>query len=90
MEQSVSQYTHEQDMARMERMNKRLFILALVLVILLVGSNIGWLIYESQYQVMQSTVEQEVDTGEGNATVIGIGNYNGESETDSNNTEESP
>lgn len=73
---------HEGAMVRLERINKRLWILAIILVALLFLSNGGWLIYESQYAT--TSVSQEVDTGEGSATVIGVGNY-GESETDSKN-----
>ena len=33
---------------------KRWFIIALVELVLLVGSNIGWLIYESQYETVET------------------------------------
>ena len=51
------------------------FIVCLVLIVLLVGSNIGWLVYESQYEVIESTTESyDLDTGEnGNAIVNGEG-----------------
>lgn len=71
--------------ARLERTIKRLWIMCLVLIILLVGSNIAWLIYESQWQYVstdteiQQEVEQEID-GIGNNTFVG-GDYG--SETDS-------
>lgn len=75
---------HEGDMARMERANKRLWIIILVLIVALIGSNAGWLYYESQF-VDEISVEQDVDTGEGDAFVNGIGDLNyGQSETESN------
>lgn len=77
-------FVHEADMARLERTNKRLFIVVLVLILSLIGTNCGWLYYESQLQVEQTTVEQEVDTGEGDAVVVGIGDIYGEGEADSN------
>ena len=44
------------------------FIICLVLIILLVGSNIGWLIYESQFEdvveVTTQEVEQDAENGE--------------------------
>ena len=51
------------------------FIICLVLILLLVGTNIGWLVYESQYEVIESTTESyDLDTGEnGNAIVNGEG-----------------
>ena len=61
------------------------FIICLVLIILLVGSNIGWLVYESQFEEYTITqeVEQDADNGENN--FIG-GDYNGEA-TDKNSNQ---
>ena len=70
---------HESDMTRMERTNRRVWILCIILIITLIGTNAGWIYYESQF--MDYEVEQEVDTGTGNAIVVGVGDYNGESET---------
>lgn len=77
-------FVHEADMARLERTNKRLFIVVLVLILSLIGTNCGWLYWESQFQVEQTTVEQEVDTGAGDAVVVGIGDIYGEGEADGN------
>ena len=86
MEQKMIPYfCHEGDMARLERTNKRLWILSILLVVLLVGSNAGWIWYESQFETVETTtqeVEQDVDTGNGDATVIGIGSIYGEGETE--------
>ena len=82
---SVPYIVHEGDMARLERTNKRLWILSILLVVLLVGSNAGWIWYESQFETVETTtqeVEQDVDTGNGDATVIGIGSIYGEGETE--------
>lgn len=79
MEQ-IPYIAHEADMTRMERTNRRLWILAIVLIVALIGTNAGWIYYENQFE--EIAVEQEVDTGEGDATVIGVGDYNGESETE--------
>lgn len=38
--------------------SKRWFIIAIVELVLLVGSNIGWLIYESQYEI--TTTDEQV------------------------------
>lgn len=68
---------------------RRLWILCIILVVLLVGSNVGWLVYEAQFEDVVTTtnkVEAESDSGD----VIGIiGNGNGvngesKSDTDSN------
>ena len=55
---------HESAMARMERIIKRLWILIIILVVLLVGSNVAWIIYESQWEVYETTeVTQENENG---------------------------
>ena len=48
---------HESAMARMERTIKRLWILLMILVVLLVGSNVAWIIYESQFVEEEWTYE---------------------------------
>lgn len=63
---------------RMERSNRRMFILCILLTFLLVATNAGWFFYEKQFQTVESTeVSQKVDTGDGLVTVIGIGDANG-------------
>ena len=85
--QNVPYLMHEADMARMERANKRLWILLIILVCMLVGTNAAWIVYESQFQTVD--VSQEVDTGEGDAFVAGYGDVNyGESQADSENQSE--
>lgn len=75
---------HESALARMERQTKRLFILCIVIFAAFVLSNLAWIIYENQFATEQTTVTQEVETGEGDATVIGVGDNYGESKTDGN------
>ena len=76
----------ESEMARMERVIKRLFVLMIVSVALLVGTNICWIYYESQFEEVVTTQEvtQDVDSGDGGDAIINDGvRINGESETDS-------
>ena len=81
---TVSLYVHESDMARQERTIKRLFIIILLLIVLLVGTNAGWIWYESQFEDC-TTVEQEIDTKDGSAFVAGIGDVTiGECKAESN------
>ena len=57
------------------------FIICLVLIVLLVGSNIGWLVYESQFEVVEETyqeVAQDAENGENHfvgGDVIGETDY---------------
>lgn len=84
---SVPYIVHEGDMTRLERTNRRLWILSIMLVLLLVGTNAGWIWFENQFQEVETVttqeVDQDVDTGEGAATVIGIGGIYGAGETES-------
>lgn len=76
MNEKVDYIIFESALARLERQNKRLFILCLVIFLAFVASNMAWVVYENQFE--DTTVTQEVDTGEGNANVIGVGDYYGE------------
>jgi len=83
-ERVIPYFSHEGDMARMERANRRLWIIILVLIAALIGTNGAWIYYESQF-VDEVSVEQDVDTGEGDAYVNGIGDFNyGTGEAESN------
>ena len=70
---TVPYVAHEFAMARAERQSKRLVAVIILLILLLVGSNIGWLLYESQFETVETTEEDiVVDAGEN-----GIANYIG-------------
>ena len=61
---------------------KRLIAVIIILVVLLVGSNIGWIIYESQFETV--TIEQDAENGYNNA-IGGDGDiFNGESAPEDN------
>ena len=74
----VPYIVHEGTMARAEITIKRLWITILLLIVLLFGSNAGWLWYESQFEETTTTIEAEADDG-GNAVANnnGMVNYNG-------------
>lgn len=62
----IPYFVHETDMERLERANKRNFILILVLIVALIGGNLAWTIYESQYEdVVTATQEIKQDSGDG-------------------------
>lgn len=56
---------------------KRLWAMCILLIVLLVGTNALWLYYESQFAYIEESVKQDIETGDGDATVIGIGDYYG-------------
>lgn len=68
----------ESAQTRLERANRRLFILCVILALMLLVTNAGWIYWESQWQVEENTeVSQDIDTGDGDAIVVGIGDVNG-------------
>lgn len=79
MEQ-IPYYVHEGMMVRMERTIKRLWILCIIIFLAFVASNAAWIVYEAQWGVVETTsqsVDQKIDTGDGSATVTGIGDIYG-------------
>ena len=62
---TVPYAVYEMEQAKNERTVKRLISVIVLLILLLVGSNIGWLIYESQFETIETTQEviQEADNG---------------------------
>lgn len=80
---SVPYVVHESAMARAERQSKTLVWVIVLLIVLLVGSNIGWLVYENSFEdyVITQEVEQEADNGENH--FIG-GDYIGETKSKNN------
>lgn len=75
----------ESEMARLERIIKKQFILIIVALCFLVGTNVCWTVYESQFEEVTTTeVTQDVDSGDGGDAIINDGvRINGEGDTDS-------
>ena len=69
MENVSKEDTNELLAGIMERQVKRMFIIIIILIIGLIATNVGWLLYESQFDVY--TVTQETD-GAGNVNVSGV------------------
>ena len=72
---NVPYVVHESAMARAERQNKRLVWVIVLLIVLLVGSNIGWLVYESQFETVETTeeyeIQQDAESGNNNSVING-------------------
>ena len=56
--ENVPYIVHESSMARMERQIKRLWIAVLLLIVLLVGTNGAWLWYNSQFETVETVMEE--------------------------------
>ena len=66
---------HESTMSRMERINKRLWVTIVLLVLLLTATNAAWIWHEAQFEESTTTTyEQETDGG---SNYIVGGDYNG-------------
>lgn len=83
-------FVHEAAVSRLERIIKRIVILAIIIFVAFVGTNAGWIIYESQFQDEVYTYELQQDSGEGgentytNNRIIVGGDYNGETNGENN------
>ena len=64
-ERTISYFAHEAEVARQERHIKRMWILCILMFLALVGSNAGWLWYESQFTEEVITQEVTQDSGDG-------------------------
>ena len=83
---SVPYVVHESDMARSERHTKALIWVIVLLIVLLVGTNAGWLIYESQFEVVEETTTTITqDNADGYNNYIGNDGDIVNGKTDNNN-----
>lgn len=62
----MNQYSIDAIASMAERTIKRLWILIIILVLLLFGTNAAWIYYESSFAEEVVTVEQESETGYNN------------------------
>lgn len=87
---TISRYYFESITTKLERTIEKLWIMCIILIILLVGSNGAWLYYQSQFEET-TTVQQEVDANADNGSDLNLttvgGDYHGgegENKTDNN------
>lgn len=80
----VPYMVHEDDMARLERTVKRVWILCIILITALIGSNAGWIWYESQF-IDEVSVEQDAEWEDGSHIIL---NGTGEVTIDGQSTSE--
>lgn len=72
---SIPYVVYESQQERSDKQQKRLFILCIILIAALIASNLGWVIYESQFETVEEDtsvirVNQDADEG-GNRSFIG-------------------
>ena len=83
--EKISYFVHEAEMARQERTIKRLWILCIMLILLLVGTNAGWIWYESQFVDEVTTIEADASDGGNALGIVGDDNEVNYGEGESNN-----
>lgn len=82
----ISYFAHEGMMARMERMNHRLWVVIIVLIVALIATNLAWAIYEAQWEVYEETTQEVSQEANGNtARNFFVGGDYGNGETDNEN-----
>lgn len=71
-ENTINYIAYESTVSMMERTIRRLWIMCILLVVLLVATNAGWLIYNSQFEYFTetTTVEQSAETGDGGDVIL--------------------
>lgn len=84
-QKKLSYMAIESVLVRQERTIKRIWILCILLLIALIGTNGAWIYYESQFETVESTtITQDLDADSGDAIINDGVHLYGESETDSN------
>ena len=56
---SIPYVVHKATVTRLERINTRLWVVILILIFALIASNLAWIIYEKQFDVVEKNVEIE-------------------------------
>ena len=76
----------ESALARLERTNRRLFILCVILILLLLATNIGWLYWENQWEDVVVTQDVKSD-GDSDLQLQNIGGdyYGGDTKANNQN-----
>lgn len=89
MDKVVDYLVYEQSQVRSDRVNRRSFIIIIILIVALVGTNAGWIYYENQFTDVSTTyeAEQKIENGTGNAIITDGVHINGtdNAECESNN-----
>ena len=69
---TMSEGAWERHEERNKKLINKLIAVILVLVVLLVGSNVAWLVYESQFEAIEETVIEAEQDG-GGINIVGGG-----------------
>lgn len=84
--EAIPYIAYESAMARMERANKRNFIVIIILILALIATNAGWIVYESQFETVETTIEAKQSGADVN--IVGGGDIQYGTESNDQNTDE--
>lgn len=68
---NVPYIVYESSMSRMERALKRMFVALVVSIIVMLGSNVAWLLFINQYEYVEEGTDVTLTNEDGNANYIG-------------------
>ena len=73
--ENMEKQVHDQSLAlemlaELKKSSKRWFLVSIILLIALVGTNVAWLIYESSFETVYEGETTTVDGGNGVATYL--------------------
>lgn len=68
---NIPYIAYESTMARMERANKRSCIIIIILIATLILSNAGWIIYESQFETIETSTQIEAEQNGAEVNIVG-------------------
>ena len=68
---TVPYVAHQSAAARQERQMRRMWIVILLLICALIGTNLAWVIYNSQFEIVEESVMVEQDNESGDNNYIG-------------------
>ena len=71
---SIPYVVREATATRLERINTRLWIVVLILIFALIASNLAWIIYEKQFEVIESDTIIDCKQSGAGTNIVGGGN----------------
>lgn len=80
----------ESALAKLEKANTRLWVVVIILIVALLGTNAGWIWFESQWNYVDTTTQtitqEATSDGDSDISIQGVGGdyYGRESKTDDN------
>lgn len=74
--EKIPYLAYESTQARLERTNRRLWILCIILIAITLLTNFGWVFYESQWQTLDTTVTQSAEADDGSIYMNNGGDLN--------------